>query len=235
MMPRCVWSSLNSWPRFPKYSRRFRVPDLKPPGGPGSRGNLVVIFVGESPHRDEVAPTDPRERTPFRGAAGRAWWSELAKFLKHPKEVRPVPPRPVLLEICAELRIAMINAVQFPLDPKIALHQGRQAAPIPNLGFEKGPGRLGYKAVWKKSGQKGPVGMAVSDLAKRLRPLQAGRARIVCLGNDSCWFVERALELLDPAHEIRVSTVPHPSCWWRKASYRRRAIEALSSILTAPG
>ena len=215
-----------------KYAQRFLVPDLLPPKS--SLSSLRAIFIGESPHRDEVLPEDSRERTPFRGIAGREWWAELTKFQVSPVQTRPVPNRKVLLEICAELQFALMNAVQFPIDPKITLHQGAKSSPHDQLGFEKGAGATGYKAVYKEDLDHNPVRHAILDLTRRLCLLKESHAQIVCLGNDSRWFVERAMELL-PSNaavlEKPLLMVPHPSSWWRKASYRTRAVDVLKELL----
>ena len=85
----------SSWPKSEAYVSRFRVPDLIPPQT--EIHELKAIFIGESPHRDEVLSEDPGERSPFRGVAGREWWTELSRFMKKPSSMRPVPPRNELL------------------------------------------------------------------------------------------------------------------------------------------
>ena len=45
------------------------------------------------------------------------------------KPRKPVPSRRELLRVCSELRIAVMNAVQFPLDPAITKHQGAASSP----------------------------------------------------------------------------------------------------------
>lgn len=225
-----------SWPFFPSYAERFRVPDILPKGDGWSQ--LKAVFIGESPHRDEVAPKDPALRSPFRGVAGREWWEELVKIAGIEMKVRPVPARPLLENLCQQLRIGVLNAVQYPIDPKITLHQGDASTPRTQLGFEKGAGDFGYKAVVKQSPrdsrQGNPVQHAILDLAFRLSELAASPAQVVCLGNDSRWFVERAMERLPEGTPLAgkpLITIPHPSSWWRNAAYRARAVGTLQQLL----
>jgi hypothetical protein len=216
------------WPPHEDFAERFCVPDLVP-----SSGRLRAVFIGESPHRDEVAPKDAALRSPFRGVAGREWWAELVKLAGSDLTVRPVPPRPALESLCSALGIAVMNAVQYPIDPKIVLHQGDSAAPKMHLGFEKGSGEASYKAVFKQGGSN-PVFRAIADLAARLQALGDHEAQVVCLGNDSRWFVERALALLPEGGALTrrpAVTIPHPSSWWRNAAYRTRAVQALTQLL----
>ncbi len=221
-----------TWPVSRAFVSRYRVDDLVPPPGEWSR--LRAVFIGESPHKDEVAPEDPRERSPFRGMAGREFWTEVAKYLKAPGMTRPVPPRAELERICTELGMALMNAIQYPLDPKIALHYGEGCSPAEQLGFEKATGPRGYKAIAKKGGPGNAVDAAIRDLVQRLSKLQSARAQLVCLGNDSCWFVERAIAGL-PAEAALLSqpvlTIPHPASWWRNAANRTRASETLRTLL----
>lgn len=216
------------WPKSKQFVARYKVQDLVP------EKVSRAVFVGESPHRDEVAPESPSERSPFRGVAGREWWSELAKFLSHPLAMRPVPPRATLMQVCEELEIAVMNAVQYPLDPKIMLHQGRESAPVVQIGFEKGVGEQSYKAVYRQDLHPNPVESAIADLASRLTELKGAPAQIVCLGNDSRWFVERAVQEIPvdaPLVQKPVLTIPHPSSWWRNSAYRARAVEVLGNML----
>ncbi len=226
----------HEWPSHAPYAARFRVEDLIPAVPSGKP--LKAVFIGESPHRDEVASEEADRRTPFRGVAGREWWKELARINSEMNgkllETKPVPSRPVLLELCRELGIGVMNAVQFPIDPKIVQHQGDYSTPLAHLGFEKATGFGSYKAIFKQSGDEGPVGLAIRDLANRLRALQDQSLQIVCLGNDSRWFVDRAVILLPEDAAIRrlpILPVPHPSSWWRNELYRRRAVDALEGLL----
>jgi hypothetical protein len=126
-----------------------------------------------------------------------------------------------------------MNAVQFPLDPKIVLHQGDAAAPYPWLGFEKASGGRGYRAVFKAA-PDGPVEAAIADLTARLERLAEAPAQVVCLGHDSRWFVEHARGRLPAGCALRsreLMTIPHPSSWWRNAEYRQRAVDAVDRLL----
>ena len=213
------------WPRTRTYCDRYRVQDLIP------SQKTKIVFIAESPHKDEVAPENSQERSPFRGTAGREWWSALAKFTQTKPANRDVPPRDQLLKICSELEISVMNAVQFPLDPKITLHEGKACSPVEYLGFQKSSGPEGYKAVLKKGGRHNPVVSAIGDLKARLIEVNKSNqvSIVVCLGNDSRWFVERALEGISDGLEIQ--TIAHPSSWWRKAEYRTRALKLLEEFL----
>lgn len=220
---------MSRWPQDPAYENRYRVLDLVPHG---ALTELRAAFIGESPHRDEVAPPSFEQRSPFRGVAGREWWMELSRFLAQPLALRPVPPREALLDACRQLRVAVLNAVPFPIDPKIVMHEGSASEPRSALGFEKSSGPFGYKAVYQRGGEGNPVASALRDLKSRLEPLVQAGVPLVCLGNDSRWFVERAV-----GTQALTATIPHPSSWWRNASYRQRAVELLGQVLgpQAPG
>lgn len=214
--------------------RPLWVPDLLPP----DLRAVKVVFIGESPHRDEVAPESEGERTPFRGMAGGEWWTALSRFLPEsaqPKTMKPVPPRAELIEICEELSIAVLNAVQFPIDPKITLHQGESSHPRVRLGFEKGSGIWGYRAVFSASGYDGPVGLAICGLASRLMSFSEGEASLVCLGKDAEWFVKKALNLLQRDRSTTCKPwlrIDHPSSWRRNSAYRERAAKVLEDLLS---
>lgn len=217
------------WPEHFEYIERFRVPDL---AGPGP---ARVLFIGESPHRDEVSSEDIRERSPFQGFAGREWWKELFRIVGENVPMKPIPPRAQLLELCDRLKIQIAYAVPFPMDPKIQNHFGDAANPVSYLGFTKASGALGYRSVFKASKMDGPVGRAIQDLVSRLSLIQA--EQIVCMGQDSKWFVDQALELLPATSPLRAKplmVIPHPSSWMRNEIYRRRALEALYPLLGAP-
>src|SRR5690349_20606081 len=63
--------------------KRFFVPDLAPYNRT-SLSDLIprVVFVGESPHVNEVEPEALNERRPLCGAAGRQWWKLLGELLE---------------------------------------------------------------------------------------------------------------------------------------------------------
>jgi hypothetical protein len=213
----------SAWPRSARFRNRYRVDDLVPELA--SR-RFRAIMIGESPHRDEVAPQDPAERSPFRGVAGRHWWAEVGRFLAEPARVPPIPPRAVLLDWCQELRIAIINSVQYPLDPRIVLHEGEDCSPEKQLGFAKVSGALSFR--------KSPrTIVAVRDLAGRLEPISESVGPVLCLGADARWFADRALALLPeraPLKHARIDTIPHPASWWRRPEYRKRARDALAEV-----
>jgi hypothetical protein len=219
-------------PESKRYRDRFYVEDLAPEISPK---RVKAIFIGESPHRDEVAPEDAAERSPFRGVAGREWWTELAKFLSYDVQTKPVPERAVLMKMASELGIVVMNAVQYPLDPKITLHQ-EGSSPEEQLGFQKSTGPTGYKKVYKALGEKSPVARAIGDLAERLSVYEDSGAQIVSMGGDSRWFTDLALAKLPEGSALRskpVLQIPHPSSWWRNAIYRARAVATLEELLKA--
>ncbi|MBL7714208.1 MAG: hypothetical protein JNL01_01995 [Bdellovibrionales bacterium] len=221
--------TMKSWPEHFEYMERFRVPDLV------GAGTARVLFVGDAPSRDEVSSEDIGERSPLRGVSGRQWWKELFRILGESPAVNPIPGRAQLQALCDRLKIQIIHAVQFPIDPKIKNHFGDAASPESYLGFAKGSGPVGYKAVFKNSKMEGPVGQAIQDLVKRLSLLDA--EQIVCIGQDSKWFIDQALVLLpenSPLRKNPVIQVPHPSSWLRNEIYRRRALEALYPLLGTP-
>lgn len=216
------------WPVRAEYVSRYRVPDLLP----GAPEKARAVFVGESPHRDEVAPETPEERTPFRGMAGREWWSAVARLSGREIAVKPMPPRAVLEPLCRDLGIGLLNAVQYPLDPGITRHTGQDADPASALGFAKASGPTSYKRVFKEPARANPVAQAIDDLKARLAPFVEAGVPVVCLGNDSRWFVDQALA--ENAEALaRVQVMPHPSSWWRNANNRTRAMNVLERVLSA--
>ena len=219
------------WPLNSAYRERFRVEDLIPQIALGHE--LTAVFIGESPHRDEVASENAAERSPFRGTAGREWWQELSQFQATSLPVKPVPDRMRLLQICSELQIGVMNAVQFPIDPKICLHQGNESDPYLYLGFEKSAGIKGYKAIFKQNIDINPVLNSLEDLRARLSVFDKMPVQLVCLGNDSRWFVEHALKGFEgsPLTQKPLLTIPHPSAWWRKAEFRSRSVALLNELL----
>lgn len=203
---------------------RYFVPDLTPRDRMELRAlRPWVVFVGESPHLSEVAPERKGDRRPLCGAAGRQWWSLLSELL----EGRPDPDVSLerILGFSARHGIAVMNSVQYPLDPKIAaVHP--QADPLENLGFSKAAGELGYKR--RKGGAA--VRSAIGNLRRRLSDRRIGDAAIWCLGNDSEWFVRQALDGVDPSR--LAGKVPHPSAWWRQGGlFGRIAREKLGTLL----
>ncbi len=215
------------WPARAAYVSRFRVPDLLP----GAPERARAVFVGESPHRDEVASDVTEERTPFRGMAGREWWSAVGRLSGREIPVKPMPPRAVLEPLCQELGIGLINAVQYPLDPGIVRHTGAEADPATALGFAKATGPTSYKRVFKEPANSNPVVQAIEDLRARLAPFVEAGVPVVCLGNDSRWFVDQALA--ENAEALaRVQVMPHPSSWWRNANNRTRAMGVLGRVLS---
>ena len=202
-----------------KDAERWRVPDLVPNGV-----ELCAIFVGESPHKDELKPEKKVERSPFRGSAGRRWWQEIfgCAGLQLQNDAQ-VPPKAELEYVCHKLRIAVLNAIQYPIDPRITKHYPA-CVPREYLKFDKGTrdrngngkGPFGYKTVFDDQDCTDPVGEAIMDLARRLKFFSNMPAQIVCLGNDSQWFVRQAIRRLPAGCALwgqEPVTIPHPARW----------------------
>lgn len=236
-------------PQPSKRAERWFVPDLVPRGV-----EVRAVFVGESPHKDEIKPERMDERSPFRGSAGRDWWVALFERAGQPLVPKPhrrtpdVPPRKELEDVCRSLHIAVLNAVRFPLDPRITQHYP-EFVPMECLGFDKGSadrkgkgngkGAFGYKTVFENHDRAGPVGETIDDLARRLKRFSNTSARVVCLGNDSLWFVERAIQRLPQACALAGLTpakIPHPTSWkfsrpQEGQNFRAEAARVLKAVL----
>jgi hypothetical protein len=229
---------------------RWLVPDLVPTGV-----ELRAIFVGESPHKDEVKPKNKGERFPFRGSSGRSWWVEIFDCAALSLGATPlpalsdVPPRLELERVCRDLRIAVLNAVQYPIDPKITKHYP-SCVPREFLKFDKGTrdgkgmgngkGPFGYKTVLQVQDCVDPVGGRVSDLAWRLRRFGQMPAQVVCLGHDSKWFVNQAMRRLPQDCALArqpPETIPHPARWRFSGhqsgkDYRADAVRVLKRLIS---
>jgi hypothetical protein len=204
---------------------RFFVPDLTPQARPALRNcDYHVIFVAESPHINEVEPEKPQERRPLCGAAGRQWWSMLGDLLEHDPSSDVGLQR--MLSLCCKHQFAVMNAVQYPLDPKIAASFPK-ADPIKNLGFAKASGPYSYKKMKKSE----PVKEVIQSLRERLCQPGLEKTPIICLGNDAEWFVQQALAD-DPKLLERVrGKLPHPSAWWRRQGvFKKIAKEKLEEL-----
>jgi hypothetical protein len=205
---------------------RYFVPDLSPRDRETlSRMKPDFVFVAESPHVSEVAPEKLFERRPLCGVAGKQWWSLLSEILEGSKNEDVSLVR--LLQICSRYQIAVLNAVQSPLDPKVAA-QFPEANPNQNLEFNKVTGPLSYKKLKTSKA----VQAALKSLNERLNHPQLADARIYCLGNDAEWFVKNALSQ-SPALSRVDGRIPHPSAWWRRGGlFGRTAREKLSQIFS---
>lgn len=204
---------------------RYFVPDLTPMDRPGLKGvKPKFVFVAESPHLNEIEPDTMELRRPLCGMAGRQWWRKLGEILDHTDTDDVSLER--MVQICRKHRIAILNAVQFPMDPKIAA-KFPEADPARNLGFGKLTGDLGYKKM-KDSDE---VKAAIQNLRKRLTDPALSDAVIWPLGGDAQWFVSRALS--PDEFKVRVlGKVHHPSAWWRKNKlFGRIADQKLREIL----
>lgn len=209
---------------------RYFVPDLTPRDRPQLKGMRVrCIFVAESPHVSEIEPQELEERRPLCGVAGREWWGMLSQIL----EGASMPKTDIvdvslkrMLKLCRKHGIAVMNAVQYPLDPGIATRVAG-AAPMKTVGFTKLAGENGYKQL--KSGTD--VRRELRGLADRLGHPGLSEASIFPLGLDAEWFVRQALGK-DAAAARMGERVPHPSAWWRQGGhFRQVAREKLERIL----
>lgn len=207
-----------------KPNSRYLVPDL----APAERLSLQkvkprFVFVAESPHIHEIEPETLTERRPLCGAAGKQWWSLLSELLEG-KSNSDVS----LSQLEAFTRkhaIAVMNAVQFPLDPKVAA-RFPDADPIKNLKFNKVAGEYSFKKLKKSPA----VSEALQSLAARLNHPALANAPIYCLGNDSLWLVTQALGPEEAKKRVQ-DKIPHPSAWWRSGGhYGRVAKEKLQKI-----
>ncbi|OFZ17731.1 MAG: hypothetical protein A2X94_15200 [Bdellovibrionales bacterium GWB1_55_8] len=193
---------------IPNLDPRYFVPDLSPQQR-GEVRNFFVdrVFVAESPHIHEVEPEDRNERRPLCGAAGRRWWRMLGELL----EQAPLQDlcSKSLVDFCAKHRFAVLNAIQFPLDPAVT-RLFPQADPLKTLGFSKAAGVRRYKRMKDSEEVRGRL----TELRARLEhPALAGKP-IYALGKDAEWFLLQALgDLKQPAS---VGWIPHPSAWWRQ-------------------
>lgn len=203
-------------------NRRFFVPDLSSVDRKALKGICPqFIFVAESPHVSELEPEILEERRPLCGKAGREWWSLLGDILENDPSTDVSLER--MLRLCKTRRIAVINAVQYPLDPKVArVFPG--ADPVKHLGFSKEQGPHSFKKL-KDSVE---VSSMVQALRARLEDPCLIGAKVVCLGNDAEWFVTRALG--NAASARMEKKIPHPSAWWRQGGLfgriaKERALE----------
>ncbi len=209
----------------PTPCRRFFVPDLSPQARSFLKEvPIQMIFVGESPHTSEIEAEQLQQRRPLCGVAGRQWWSLLSELF----EGSPNPDVTLVrqLKLSALNRFAVLNAVQYPMDPKIA-SVFRDADPVKNLGFGKLQGEYSYKKFKSNEGVK----KALISLRKRLLHPTLRGAKIHCLGNDAQWLVCHTLTESEVQGRVG-DKIPHPSAWWRQGGYFGRvAREKLDQIL----
>jgi hypothetical protein len=205
-------------------SRSF-VPDLSPEAHPEIRWKKIrQVFIAESPHVSEVTPEKSDERRPLCGMAGRAWWGMLSEIAEGKRDEDVSLER--LLRFCASRGIAILNAVQFPLDPGVA-KKVPAADPLKTIGFSKATGPRSYKRMRDSS----EVKRALQSLRKRLDHPALKGADLYTLGLDADWFVKRA----EPEETAELSVkgrLPHPSAWWRRGGHFGRVARAqLEEIL----
>jgi hypothetical protein len=185
-----------------------------------------MIFVAESPHIHEITPESEEERRPLCGAAGLVWWKALTELFAEPAtQFDSGLPLSQLLDFCQRHQIAVMNAVQYPLDPKIT-RKFPDADPVRVLKFGKLSGEFSYKR--RKSSPE--MQQTLASLRSRLNHTQLAGLPIYCLGNDAEWFVRQALSSEEIEARLK-DKIPHPSAWWRRGGwFGKTAREKLSSI-----
>lgn len=198
----------------------YFVPDLTPEP---KNGRYKLIFVGESPHTEEIKQNKD-DRTPFRGESGIRFWQELANLLPHHVDVKHLN-RSVLEEFCWKNDIAVLNAIQYPLKIKNSTNV---------LGFSNDKKSQDYyvKQAFRLSGS----GASGSNLRKHICHLAEPLNRIVhrceviiALGNDAHWFTTHACIRIGT--ETEVLRVPHPFSWIKQVKNKEQATLAIAQAL----
>lgn len=214
----------NQWPLDPAYKKRFCVADLTPAERVSMRDQPIKwIFVAESPHVNEVKEELAELRRPLCGKAGQEWWKMLEKiFRASALELDPELTAESLENFCIHHGLAVMNAVQYPIDLKIMAHYGEAADPERHLGFSKSGG-----SHYKKQKKTFGVEKALKSLEARLMHPSLAAAPIYALGLDSKWFLEQLAignAMIAKRHQ---GSLPHPSAWWRKGGFFRQKAETL--------
>jgi hypothetical protein len=201
-----------------KKNTRFFVPDLSAQArGDDFRFIPRYVFVAESPHLSEVEPVLMKQRRPLCGKAGQVWWPALTQRISgFEQSIDPLLSYDFQKKVCRAGSLFLINAVQYPLDPKIVLHQPA-ADPVSQIGFSK-VSPTSYKN-FKKTQQ---VQQALDSLRMRLNHPLCAHTQVVSLGNDAKWFVEQVID-----SSRHCFTIPHPSAWWRQGGKLRQRAEGL--------
>lgn len=212
------------WPRDKAYRQRYFVPDLTPQQRLQLREfQPEFIFVAESPHEAETTPEGLYERRPLCGRSGQVFWSMVSELLTG--QASKAVDLDWQLTLARAGGFAVMNAVQFPLDPKITAHHGAKADPVSHLGFSKVA-----PASYKKLSHGPDVEHAVELLRERLYHPALSSLPVVALGLDAQWFVTEALGA--ECGWRLAATVPHPSAWWRQGGkLRSRARAQLTELL----
>lgn len=206
-------------------NRRFFVPDLSPIDRQLLKtAEVQHVFIAESPHISEIEAENEEQRRPLCGMAGRQWWTMLAEVLGENEEVLLTAES--LQHFCRKYHLAILNAVQYPLDPKVT-KRFPDADPVKNLGFQKASGPYSFKRLRATE----PVQTVIRDLQQRVCHPSLSQAKIHCLGNDAQWFLGQALTPYPEDFQRFVDKIPHPSAWWRQGGYFGRvAHEKLDKI-----
>ena len=216
--------TFREWPANAAYRARYEVPDLSPE----QRSQLGIvrpgfIFVAESPHINEIEPENRAERRPLCGKAGQAFWRMIGSLIADEDSADTSLARQ--LKLCQLGNFAVLNAVQFPLDPKVMVVTGPAGDPGVHLGFSKVA-----PTTYKKLSSTKNVEAAIALLRARLTHPSLADALVISLGNDAQWFVNRAVGTVGQSRHLM--TVPHPSAWWRQGgSLREKARAQLTQLL----
>lgn len=207
------------WPTDPEYRARYFVPDLTPEQRRQLRRlRPRVVFVAESPHKDEVCPEREGERRPLCGKAGVEWWKTIGGIIGDRGAGTGLDRQ---LDLCRNGKFVVLNAVQYPLNQGIKGYYGRGADPVMNLGFAK----KGSASFRKREGSPG-VKNAIRLLQRRLKRLSGSGIKFVPLGEDAEWFLNLATD------GSFCKRLPHPSSWWRKPGRKEEARERLKRLLS---
>ncbi len=228
-------SSRKGSPQIPviQPDPRYFVLDLSPEHRPElKKMKPRYLFVAESPHIQEVEPEKEALRRPLCGAAGKQWWSKMVKVLggslTRSGDSDLDLSAQSLMAFCLEHKLVVMNAVQYPLDPKVA-QRFPAADPAKNLGFNKVSGPYSFK----KRKDSVEVLAALESLKNRLNHPSVRHLPIYSLGNDSEWLVLRALGVSE-AETRYAGKIPHPAAWWRRGGwFGEVAEEKLKALFSA--
>ncbi len=207
-----------------RAAARVFVPDLTPEGQPKSIAFLPkLVFVAESPHVSEVSPPIEAERRPLCGKAGVAWWGALSEIL----EGKPAASltRVWMVDFCNRHHLAVMNAVQYPLDP-LASREVPEAEPSRTTGVSKAARADNYKRL--KSNPE--VQALLVSLRERLNHEGLAGCAVIPLGTDAEWFLKNAFSAEEYSRRVR-KKLAHPSAWWRRGGlFGRQAREVLTEL-----
>lgn len=209
------------WPENQKYAKRFWVEDLVPEV---PIGQIRCVFVGESPHTEEVEPPLQNLRSPFRGKAGRNLFEKICR-----KPIEGSIDREIWQKKINCSRVAILNAVQFPLDEKIT-KPFPDASPSSNLKFAKVTGEASFRKVFIRNPDR--LNPAFESLKERLNPYIVARIPVIALGGDAEWFIRAVWGEDFVNNKDLFSKCPHPVTWKWFPKQGAIAETVLDQILT---